>query len=1187
MATREVVVALRLQSQMQQAARDLDAIAAKLGKVGQAGRDAAAQGGLDRVGADAADAALRVDAARTAVGRLADGIKAAAAAGGGESWSLGALREQVALYGKSTDEVLRYRAAQAGVGAAAAPLILQLQNIRAAHDAAARAAQEEANAQRVAAAAAQQSAAQRQAFVAALREQVALQGKSGADVLRYRANNLGVGKEAEQYIAQIEAFEKATDKGGKALTRFGITAGQQAAAMRMLPAQIADITTSIDSGMLVWMVAVQQGGQIRDSFGGWAAAGNALMTMLTPLRLAIVGVAAVAGAAALALNQVQAEQAGYSAAITATNNAAGVSRGMLQDYARTVAQTAGTTGAAADALTQLTATGRVSGAELVKAATVAVQAQRLLGREVSSTVQAYAELGRDPVATSLKLNEGTNYLTAAVLRQIMAYRSLGQEQAAAALAQQAWGEHQKKVLADAEKNLGSLQRAWIALKGVAQDAWDAMLNIGRPASLKDQLAAVEKALATAPQRGRNRTPGQQDEARQALLDRKASLEEQIRLETQAAQKQADTVAVNQDKLDELSSSRQSARAGVARAAQAQRLAQIQAGLEQERIATELAFARDEIDAKTHQARLLDIEKRGIQAQIDNVDRLVAIEGGRSSSSVDDRLAKEAAVSSLLAQRIPLVQKLAEVDAQAQLKSESTYRSKQVELAQQLAEAQARLRNEQLGLADSQDQATAKVDVWLSSNRAALGLDDARVASLRKLAAGIDQVSAAARNVAGLREVDQALTTTGGKSADSVVAEMKERFRKLRADLSAEGNFEGMIKVDKLIDLTAAKAQLQDLQRQVDLIFGGQSRTQSVLQAEVTAGVTSEYDAKKRVVELNAQTAAQVEALLPRMRELAAITGDPQLAAGVADLEARVGTLKLKADELKMAFSNAFSSSLTTALHDLADGTASLGDAARGFIENMALAMADWAAQQLAMQATAALMKSLGGESTGQDGAAGTAAAAAALAAAGATVSSGGSAVSTGAGTLGTAAAATIAGATALDTSSGALATASATLLTGAAAISSAAAELAAANAMSIAAGFADGGYTGAGTKYQVAGVVHAGEFVHRQEVVREPGALQFLWDFNRLGMRAVEAWRGTAWPGYAAGGLVVPSAPASGARFEPAAPQMHTSVAVNQRLLPVLDPDLIGDALRGPKGEKLIELHISRDPAKFRQLLGV
>jgi len=77
--------------------------------------------------------------------------------------------------------------------------------------------------------------------------------------------------------------------------------------------------------------------------------------------------------------------------------------------------------------------------------------------------------------------------------------------------------------------------------------------------------------------------------------------------------------------------------------------------------------------------------------------------------------------------------------------------------------------------------------------------------------------------------------------------------------------------------------------------------------------------------------------------------------------------------------------------------------------------------------------------------------------------------------------------------------------------------------------FARGGYTGPGGKWQPAGIVHAGEFVHRQEVVRQPGALAFLARFNREGMAALRR------NGYAAGGLVSSLAMPSLSRSTPAA----------------------------------------------------
>lgn len=74
-----------------------------------------------------------------------------------------------------------------------------------------------------------------------------------------------------------------------------------------------------------------------------------------------------------------------------------------------------------------------------------------------------------------------------------------------------------------------------------------------------------------------------------------------------------------------------------------------------------------------------------------------------------------------------------------------------------------------------------------------------------------------------------------------------------------------------------------------------------------------------------------------------------------------------------------------------------------------------------------------------------------------------------------------------------------------------------------------GGYTGPGGKYEPAGVVHRGEHVQPQEVVREPGALGFLERIRQYGYQNTIRSLRAGWRGYAAGGLVaarmVPSIP--------------------------------------------------------------
>lgn len=62
------------------------------------------------------------------------------------------------------------------------------------------------------------------------------------------------------------------------------------------------------------------------------------------------------------------------------------------------------------------------------------------------------------------------------------------------------------------------------------------------------------------------------------------------------------------------------------------------------------------------------------------------------------------------------------------------------------------------------------------------------------------------------------------------------------------------------------------------------------------------------------------------------------------------------------------------------------------------------------------------------------------------------------------------------------------------------------------ASFASGGYTGPGGKFQPAGVVHAGEFVVRSEIVRNAQVRAILEQLNRTGLSALK--------GYSGGGFV-------------------------------------------------------------------
>ncbi|MBP8005345.1 MAG: transglycosylase SLT domain-containing protein [Acinetobacter sp.] len=137
-------------------------------------------------------------------------------------------------------------------------------------------------------------------------------------------------------------------------------------------------------------------------------------------------------------------------------------------------------------------------------------------------------------------------------------------------------------------------------------------------------------------------------------------------------------------------------------------------------------------------------------------------------------------------------------------------------------------------------------------------------------------------------------------------------------------------------------------------------------------------------------------------------------------------------------------------------------------------------------------------------------------------------------------------------------------------------------------GFSTGGWTGAGGKYQPAGVVHKDEFVIRKESTNQAGAKEFLSYFNRYGMDALNKFKG-----YADGGLVaapniqVPNIQAPQLNDNAAQIAQSTSFNANQNFYLVDDPKRILDTLNSSEGQENILVMMSRDPTKFKGALKI
>lgn len=368
-------------------------------------------------------------------------------------------------------------------------------------------------------------------FLDSLKVQSESLGRSASQMATLRAAELGVADAAAPMIAKMAAAEQG-------LGKVGMSAAATAAAMRNVPAQFTDIVVSLQAGQKPMTVLLQQGGQLKDMFGGVGNASKALATYVTGLITPLTLLATATAGLAFAYNEGAKESQAFNRALILTGNSAGTTTDKLQSMAKSIAAGSDfTRGAAAGALAEMTASGRVATGNLQDFSRVALQMEKTIGKSISETASDLSELGRSPLEASEKLNEKYKYLTATVYLQIKALQEQGKASDAAKVAQESYINSFEGKTKQLKDNLGIVEKSWNGVISAAKAGWDAILNVGREETLTDKLAAVNKEI----EKGRKPFDpafGGNAEARAKLpqnLLTKAALEETIRLSSRAAQ----------------------------------------------------------------------------------------------------------------------------------------------------------------------------------------------------------------------------------------------------------------------------------------------------------------------------------------------------------------------------------------------------------------------------------------------------------------------------------------------------------------------------------------------------------------------------------------------------------------------------------------------------------------------------
>lgn len=245
-----------------------------------------------------------------------------------------------------------------------------------------------------------------------------------AQLQKYKAAGLIDAETFRDYSARIDASRQKLGDFDDGLKKTGVSSAQTQAALRQLPAQFTDIFTSLAGGQNPLMVLIQQGGQIKDSFGGVGATFDALGGKIKSLF--------TGGAGAAVLGESLAGIAVGAKDVAESTGKAGESLSDLAEGANTAADATKNAKEATDALRAATpplgvGLGVILGGALVAAA--AITALGIAYKQGSSESTAYT--------TALSMTGNTAGTTAAqlsVLSKAVAEQNGTAHEAAASLA---------------------------------------------------------------------------------------------------------------------------------------------------------------------------------------------------------------------------------------------------------------------------------------------------------------------------------------------------------------------------------------------------------------------------------------------------------------------------------------------------------------------------------------------------------------------------------------------------------------------------------------------------------------------------------------------------------------------------------------------------------------------------------
>ena len=358
-------------------------------------------------------------------------------------------------------------------------------------------------------------------------------------------------------ITRLEPMLNDLERLRQQTNRNTISQGQYNNALRMMPAQMTDIVTQLAGGQSPFIVAIQQGGQMRDSFGGFGNMFRGIASAVSPMKLAVGGAVGVVGTLAYAMYKGAQEGREFENVLTLSGHRAGLTADNLIALSDSVGESTKSWGVAREAVQAFAKAGDIAQEDYAQFSRAVTYYSQATGANVSDLVAQFSKIGDDPVKAVLELSKQYRSMTPDVYAQVTALVEQGKETEAVRLIQQKMADEMEHNGKKVVENLGYIEKAWQGVKKAISGTIEELKSWGREQTITEQIAAKQAELSklnhqqmTAkgafgfglPDAAAQTRKVQLQEEIEQLQKRKDSQEIQAAFEKQQAENQQKTIA---------------------------------------------------------------------------------------------------------------------------------------------------------------------------------------------------------------------------------------------------------------------------------------------------------------------------------------------------------------------------------------------------------------------------------------------------------------------------------------------------------------------------------------------------------------------------------------------------------------------------------------------------------------------